>query len=356
MARARLTINLDAIASNWRALAAIAGPRVETGAVLKADAYGLGAAEVGPALRAAGARSFFVALAEEGAALRAAIGPGPSIRVLGGFMPGDAALCRDAALTPCLNSPEQLAEFEATLAGAPCAVQIDSGMQRLGFATEDLSACAGRIRALRPDLVMSHLACADVPAHPRNTIQLDRFIERSALLPNVPRSLSATPGTLLGPGYHFDLVRPGIGLFGGLPFAAALPVVTLALPVIQVRAVAPGEPVGYGAAWTAERPSVVATVSAGYADGLIRAIGQGPVSLYAGETACPLIGRVSMDLLTVDVTELATVPAELEILNARQGIDDLARAAGTIGYEILTSLGDRYERVYKGAAPRLDPA
>ncbi|TPE50746.1 alanine racemase [Amaricoccus solimangrovi] len=356
MARARLTIDLDAIASNWRALASIAGPRVETAAVLKADAYGLGADRVGPALAAAGARSFFVALAEEGAALRAALGPGPSIRVLGGLMPGDAALCREATLTPCLNSPAQLAEFEAELPGARCALQIDSGMRRLGFAPAELTACAGRLRALRPDLVMSHLACADVPGHPCNAVQLDRFTEGSALFPGVPRSLAATPGTLLGPAWHFDLVRPGIGLFGGLPFAAALPVVRLALPVIQTRAVAPGEPVGYGAAWTAERPSVVATVSGGYADGLLRAIASGGVALYAGETACPLIGRVSMDLLTVDVTDLAEVPAELEILNAHQGVDDLARAAGTIGYEILTSLGDRYERVYKGAASRLDPA
>jgi alanine racemase len=356
VARARLTIDLDAIVANWRALAAIAGPHVETAAVLKADAYGLGAARVGPALQAAGVRAFFVALAEEGVALRAAIGPGPSIRVLGGLMPGDAPLCRAAALTPCLNSPEQLAAFEGALAGAPCAVQIDSAMHRLGFTPEDLAACAPRIRALGPDLVLSHLACADLPAHPRNALQLARFTAGAAHLPGVPRSLAATPGTLLGPAWHLDLVRPGIGLFGGLPFAAARPVVSLALPVIQTRAVATGESVGYGAAWVAERPSIIASVSAGYADGLPRALARGGVSLYAGDTACPLIGRVSMDLLTVDVTDLATVPAELEILNARQGIDDLARAAGTIGYEILTSLGDRYERVYKGAAPRLDPA
>ncbi|MFQ8430327.1 alanine racemase [Amaricoccus sp. W119] len=367
MARASLTIDLDAITANWRALAAIAGPRVEAAAVLKADAYGLGTARVGPALRAAGVRSFFVALAEEGAALRAAIGPGPSIRVLSGLMPGDAALCREAALTPCLNSPEQLGEFESDLAGAPCSVQIDSGMQRLGFAPADLSACAERLRALRPDLVMSHLACADLP-HPRNTLQLERFAAGSALLPGIPRSLAATPGILLGPGWHFDLVRPGVGLFGGLPFAAARPVVRLALPVIQTRAVEPGEAVGYGAAWIAERPSVVATVSGGYADGLLRAIGGGigggiggrieatGIFLYAGDVACPMIGRVSMDLITVDVTELASVPPRLEILNARQGVDDLASAAGTIGYEILTALGDRYERVYNGAALPLDPA
>ena len=354
MARARLTIDLDAIASNWRALAAIAGPGVETGAVLKADAYGLGAARVGPAHLAAGARAFFVALAEEGAALRAAVGPGPSIRVLGGLMPGDAALCRAEALTPCLNGPGQLAEFEAKLPGAPCAVQIDSGMGRLGFAPADLARSAERLRALRPDLVMSHLACADMPEHPLNRAQLDRFTAGAAFLPGVPRSLAATPGALLGPAYRFDLIRPGIGLYGGLPFAAARPVARLALPVIQTRRVETGAPVGYGAAWVAKRPSVIATVSAGYADGLPRALGTGEVALYAGETPCPLVGRVSMDLLTVDVTDLARVPPELEILNARQGVDDLARAAGTIGYEILTSLGLRYERVYKGAPAGMD--
>ncbi len=354
MARARLTIDLDAITRNWRALAAIAGPGVETAAVLKADAYGLGAARVGPALARAGARSFFVALAEEGAALREALGPGPSIRVLGGLMPGDAPLCRAADLAPCLNSPEQLAEFESEMPGARAAIQIDSGMRRLGFSPADLARCAERLNALRPELVMSHLACADVPGHPRNAVQLENFTRGSALLAGVPRSLAATPGALLGPAYHFDLIRPGIGLYGGLPFAAARPVVRLALPVIQVRAVAPGDPVGYGAAWAPERPSIIATVSAGYADGLPRALGGGGVSLYAGDTPCPLVGRVSMDLLTVDVTDLAEVPGELEILNAHQGVDDLARAADTIGYEILTSLGLRYDRVYKGAPARLD--
>ena len=147
------------------------------------------------------------------------------------------------------------------------------------------------------------------------------------------------------------MTRPGIGLYGGLPFAEARPVVSLALPVIQVRDVAPGEAVGYGAAWRAPAPSRIATVAAGYADGLLRAVGEGGIALYAGDTPCPVVGRVSMDLITVDVSGLAEVPDALEILNARQTVDDLARAAGTIGYEVLTSLGGRYERVYKGAAP-----
>lgn len=165
------------------------------------------------------------------------------------------------------------------------------------------------------------------------------------------RSLAATGGTLLGAAWHFELVRPGIGLYGGRPFADARPVVRLALPVVQVREVAGGEAVGYGAAWTAARPSRIATVAAGYADGLARALGRGRLALLAGETAVPVVGRVSMDLITVDVTGLEDIPVTLDIVNEFQGIDALADAAATIGYEVLTSLGRRYDRVYKEAPP-----
>jgi alanine racemase len=349
IARARLTVDLDAIAANWRALDALSAPSVETAAVVKADAYGLGAAAVGPALARAGARSFFVALAEEGAALRAALGPGPDIHVFGGLMRGDPDLCRSAHLIPCLDSPEQAAAFLETLEGHPCALQVDSGMNRLGFEPAELAAVADALPRLAPRLVISHLACADTPDHPQNAAQRTAFEAASAALPQARRSLAATGGTLLGAGFHFDLTRPGIGLYGGLPFSSARPVVRLALPVIQVRDVAPGEGVGYGAAWVARRPSRIATLSGGYADGLIRRMGTGEVRLYAGGVACPLVGRVSMDLITADVTDLGQVPDMLEILNAAQGIDALAAAAGTIGYEILTSLGARYERVWTGS-------
>ena len=220
----------------------------------------------------------------------------------------------------------------------------------------DLDAEAVLIARLAPVLALSHLACADEPEHPMNRRQAETLARLATRLPGLRLSLAATGGILLGAGYHHGLTRPGIGLYGGLPFAAARPVVTLSLPVIQVRDVAPGETVGYGAAWTAARPSRIALVAAGYADGLLRAIGGGNVALYAAGTACPLVGRVSMDLITADVTDLAEEPASLEILNARQTIDDLGRAAGTIGYEILTSLGARYDRVYKEAPPPPDPA
>lgn len=320
--------------------------------MVKADAYGLGAAAVGPALAAAGARSFFVALTEEGAALRAALGAGPAIHVFDGLMRGDAALCRRHDLIPCLDSAAQVNDFLNVCPDLPCALQLDSGMNRLGLEANELAAIAPLLPRLDLRLAMSHLACADLPSHPQNAAQHADFMAACARLPGVRRSLAATGGVLLGPDFHFELTRPGVGLYGGAPFAAARPVARLALPVVQVRDVAPGESVGYGAAWTAARPSRIATLGAGYADGLIRALGGGGgVRLYAGEAACPLVGRVSMDLITVDVTDLAgEVPDMLEILNERQTVDDLAAAAGTIGYEILTSLGARYERVYLDAA------
>ncbi len=341
-----LHVDLAAIVANWRALDAMTGPGVETAAVVKADAYGLGAAPVVRALAGAGARQFFVAQAEEGAAVRAALGPGPRILVFSGHMAGDAPLLAAADLIPLLNAPEQAARHVSALPGAPFGVQIDTGMNRLGLEPADWAALRPALPA-PPVLIVSHLACADAPGDPMNDTQLTAF--RAATDgTDVPRSLAATGGILLGAAWHFDLVRPGIGLYGGAPHAAAHPAVRLSLPVIQVRDVAPGETVGYGAAWTASRAARIATLSAGYADGLIRAMGAG-AALYAGDIPCPLAGRVSMDLLTVDVTHLDAVPGSLDILCPAQGIDALAAAAGTIGYEILTALGPRYSRRWTAA-------
>ncbi|MDX5381783.1 MAG: alanine racemase, partial [Rhodobacterales bacterium] len=192
-----------------------------------------------------------------------------------------------------------------------------------------------------------HLACADEPDHPMNAAQLATFRAMTDGL-DVPRSLSATGGILLGSAYHFDLTRPGIGLYGGAPFAQSRPVAHVSLPVIQTRVVEAGETVGYGNAWTATEPIRLATVAAGYADGIHRALSKG-LHLYAGDTPCPVRGRVSMDLITVDITHLPEVPAALDLLNHVQTVDTLADLAGTIGYEILTSLGRRYQRRYAGA-------
>lgn len=342
MSTARLTINLHALASNWRALDAKTD--VETGAVVKADAYGLGAGPVANTLAEEGVRKFFVAVAEEGAAVRQAIGPGPLICVFSGHMEGDADLLRDLDLVPLINSPEQFQRHLQALPVHPFGIQLDSGMNRLGLEPSDWAALRSRAEALNPVVVMSHLACSDEPDHPMNRQQLKTFREMTDGV-SAPRSLAATGGLLLGPEFHFDFCRPGIGLYGGLPFAGAKPVVTVDLPVIQVRDLAVGETVGYGNTWKARRPSRIATVAAGYADGLHRAIGGG-IDTFAGDLPCPVVGRISMDLITVDVTDLPHTPERLRILNGHQTVDDLAEAAGTIGYEILTSLGSRYSRGY----------
>ncbi len=346
MATGRLTIDLDAIVRNWRALDALSSSDCQTGAVVKADAYGLGIGRVARALARAGARRFFVAVAEEGLALRETLGPGPEICVFSGHMAGDADLIGGLGLTPMLNSVEQLTRHLEALPDHPFGIQLDSGMNRLGMEPAEWAAVAEFALEARPTLLMSHLACADEPEHPMNAAQLETFRAMTEGL-GVPRSLSATGGLLLGADYHFDLARPGIGLYGGLPFEAAEPVVSLALPVVQVRDLGPGETVGYGGTWTAERPARIATVSGGYADGLHRALSN-HATLWAGATPCPVVGRVSMDLIGVDVTELPAPPEALAILSPEATVDDLASAAGTIGYEILTALGARYARAYKG--------
>lgn len=346
MATAILSIDLDAITANWRALDRLSAPQTQTGAVVKADAYGLGAGRVARALAQAGARRFFVAVAEEGAKLRQILGPGPQICVLGGHMAGDTEMIGNLALTPMLNSLDQLTRHFEALPGHPFGIQLDTGMNRLGLEPAEWEAVAPIALSAGPDFVMSHLACADEPDHPMNARQLDTFLAMTEGT-GIARSLSATGGILLGPEYHFELTRPGIGLYGGQPFAQSRPAVRLALPVIQLREVAPGETVGYSNTWTATAPTWVATVAAGYADGLSRRL-SGVASLWAADTPCPLIGRVSMDLITVDVSHLEEIPATLDILGPHQGVDALAGVAGTIGYEVLTSLGPRYQRSYKG--------
>ncbi|MEP5732556.1 MAG: alanine racemase [Sulfitobacter sp.] len=342
MSTATLTIDLPAIAANWRALDQRTS--CETAAVIKADAYGLGVAKVGPALAEAGARLFFVAVAEEGVHLRRALGPGPAICVFSGHMPGDADMMRASDLTPMLNSVDQLLTHVEALPNHPFGIQLDTGMNRLGMEPSEWAALRDIALAQTPVLIISHLACADEPDHPMNHQQLECFKEMIQGV-DVPRSLSATGGILLGEKYHFDLTRPGVGLYGGLPFSQARPVVTLDVPIIQTRDVAPGESVGYGNTFVAQAPTRVATIAAGYADGLIRAMGANASLTHDGRKL-PVIGRVSMDLITVDVSALSDAPEHLQLIGAHQPIDAIADFAGTIGYEILTSLGARYDRVY----------
>ena len=335
-----LQIDIGAIVANWKALAAKA-PGARAAAVVKADGYGLGAAHVAPALYEAGARDFFVALAQEGRAIRPLLPDDARINVLSGHMAGEDL----TGLVPVLNSPEQFFRDRTTRPGQPFAIQLDSGMNRLGMEPAEWAGLRDEAIAARPDFIMSHLACADEPDHPANAAQLTAFREMTEGC-DVPLSLAATGGILLGPDYHFDLVRPGVGLYGGMPFADARQVVRLSLPVIQPRSVQPGELVGYGATWYAGAATRVATVAAGYADGVLRALSSSGASLYAGGVACPIVGRVSMDLITADVSALSQVPEALDLICDEQPIDAVADFAGTIGYEILTSLGNRYPRTW----------
>jgi len=348
MATGTLTIDLAAIAANWRALDRASASGVQTAAVVKADAYGLGMAAVAQALARAGARRFFVAIAEEGAAVRQALGPGPQICVLSGHMAADTALIAAQDLTPMLNALDQVTRHLEALHGHPFGVQLDTGMNRLGMESAEWEAVAPYLLEAGPEILMSHLACADDPDHPLNEAQLARFCAMTDGT-GVPRSLAATGGILLGSRYHFDLTRPGVGLYGGRPYEGAANVVTLSLPVIQTRAIESGESVGYAATWVADGPAVIATVAAGYGDGLMRGMSNRAM-LWHGDVPCPLVGRVSMDLITVEISHLDEVPRSLDILGPYQTVDDLADAAGTIGYEVLTSLGARYTRRYAEAA------
>lgn len=340
MGTAELTIDLSAVARNWRELNSRS--TTETGAVVKANGYGLGAPVVARKLAREGVRSFFVAVAEEGVILRGALGPTPRIFVFSGHMDGDTDLIREHKLIPMLNSIDQMLRHFEALPGHDFAVQLDTGMNRLGVEPSEWFATKDMVLSQSPVLLASHLACADEPDHPMNTEQLRVFKGLTDGI-DVPRSLAATGGILLGPAFHFDMTRPGVGLYGGHPFMDAAPVVTLDIPVIQTRALEPGETVGYGNAWTAEVPSRIATISSGYADGLIRAMGPAAV-VFDGDTALPVVGRVSMDLITVDITALDHDPTSLQLLGTHQTVDTVAAMAGTIGYEILTSLGGRYKR------------
>ncbi|MFK7746704.1 MAG: alanine racemase [Roseobacter sp.] len=343
MSTATLTIDLAAIAANWRNIDA--QTNVETAAVVKANAYGLGIERVARVLAQTGARQFFVAVAEEGADLRKVLGFGPQINVFSGHMAGDAKLIEGAELVPMLNSVNQMVRHVEALPQHPFGIQLDSGMNRLGMEPKEWAALRDIALQQNPTLVMSHLACADDADHPMNARQLQVFRQMTQDI-GVPLSLAATGGALMGSEYHFDLTRPGIGLYGGLPYVDAHPVVRLDIPVVQVRSVAVGETVGYSNTWTAKQPAQIATISAGYADGLIRAMGA-KAMLHAGDTAVPVVGRVSMDLIGVDVTALKDTPDTLQLIGPHQSVDTVAGFADTIGYEILTSLGARYRRVYQ---------
>lgn len=341
---ATLTVDLNALAANFHTLEAVGGAPVHP--VVKADSYGLGAAACAKRLMTEGAHTFFVARTAEGEALRRAMGGAPAIYVLDGCLTGHAARLAAANLRPVLNTPAQLTEWRTANGGA-AGLQIDTGMNRLGFRVEDAPEPFEGL-----ELVLSHLACSDAPGETMNARQRDAFAAAAQRYPGTVRSFANSGGVFLGREYAFDALRPGICLYGGGPEGRPDPriraVATLEAEVLQVRDVPAGESVGYSKGFRADRPIRVATCAAGYADGLLRRYSPDGVVFVAGETR-PILGRVSMDVCAVDVTGLdVAVGDRVELYGANRMIDDAATAADTISYELLTSITARVPRVYVG--------
>ncbi len=361
---ARLTVDLDALAHNYAVLGREAAG-AEVAPMLKSDGYGLGAAQVGKRLWAEGARTFFVARLAEGEALRAALGPQRpcQINVLDGMTPGSAPRLAAADLTPVLTSLAQIAEASAfaarTATPLPAILHVDTGMNRQGLTPEEARAVAqssnstatDRLRGLEIGLVMSHMGSASEPKNSRNARQLEGFLEVLTLFPQARASLSASAGVFLGPDYRFDLVRPGVSLYGGGPGGTPDPrlkaVATLTAPILDLRHLKPGDVVGYGESVRIVRATRAAVAGVGYSDGVIRAARAGGY-VWLGGGRRPLLA-VNMDILIFDLGDAPAEVAEMvEIIGPNALIDDLATAGGTVAYEILVRLSRRAERVYVG--------
>ncbi|MEM6461966.1 MAG: alanine racemase [Pseudomonadota bacterium] len=365
---ARLIIDISALTDNWRTMQQLSSP-ARCAAVVKADGYGLGAEAVASALYDAGCRDFFVATAPEGAEIRRHARDA-RIFVMNCILPGIEDACRAFELVPVLASMEHVVHWTNACADGgdhPCALQVDTGMNRLGITVAEAVALARdvtRPAGFSPVLVMSHLACADEPDHPQNRQQLDAFRKVVPGFENVEASFSNSAGVLLGDDYKFDLTRPGIAIFGGAVGDAhtppTKPVVTAEARIVTIRRAKRGETVSYGASVTLDRDSRIAVCSVGYADGYLRALSGAGVTLRAHDargahahahgTNLPVLGRVTMDLTAFDVTDVADdllKPGDfIELFGENVALDDVARTGGTIGYELLTSLGRRYQRIY----------
>jgi alanine racemase len=359
-----LTIDLSALAANYRDLAARVKP-AECAAVVKADAYGIGLEPAAAALAKAGCKTFFVALIDEALKLRT-VAPDAAIYVLNGLNPGTAEAFRDIDARPVLGSMLEVDEWDAAARAAkeplPAAIHIDTGMSRHGLSAEEANTLGGKLKSLafKPSLVMSHLARADEANQPMTAKQIADFKALAAKFPGITASLANSAGLLAHPDSRFDLVRPGISLYGGRALIEGdnpmKPVVRLDVKIVQVRKAKAGDSVGYGGEFKLARDSRLAIISAGYADGIPRASGstnekRGIEAVIAGKR-CPSVGRVSMDLIVIDVTDLAENAVKrgdlATLLGAGISVDDLAAASGTVGYEVLTRLGSRYRRTYIG--------
>lgn len=348
------------MAANWQILADRAAPAA-CAAVVKADGYGLGAAAVARRLHRAGCRTFFVALPHEATVVREAVGNQSIVGVLGGYFAEVAALYRTHRLTPVLSTPGQVTTWSARNNGPdlPAYIHVDTGMNRLGLTPDEwraLCASGDTIAGLSLAGLISHLACADEPGHPQNAAQLAAFSAARTMAPvPLPACFANSSGVFLGPDYHFDMVRPGVALYGINPTPGKAnpmrPTVRLRGRILQVRHIDRAEAVGYGASFVASSARKLATVAVGYADGLHRALSN------RGRVAChsclaPIVGRVSMDMITIDISDISHEPVQpgdcVDIIGPHYDVDALAEDAGTIGYEILTSLGRRYQRRYHG--------
>jgi alanine racemase len=358
-----LTVDLAAIVSNWQALKKRAG-KAACAAVVKADAYGTGLEQAAQALTKAGCDTFFVATFDEALRLRTIL-PTVTIYLLNGLNPGTAELVCGIDVRPVLGSMAEIEEWEAHAdesgEEAPAAIHIDTGMNRHGISIKEAEALAPKLvtdeYSFKPTLVMSHLACADEPSHELNKKQIEAFAAIIKKFPGIPASLCNSAGLLAFPEAHFDLVRPGVSLYGGRALNAGenamQPVVKLQARVVTVRHAKAGTTVGYGARLKLPRDSKLAIISAGYADGIFRAAGssdnkKGAEAIVAGQR-CNIAGRISMDLIAVDVTDVPKVSRGdlVTLLGDGISVDDLAGHARTIGYEVLTSLGKRWKRIYK---------
>jgi alanine racemase len=362
LAGAVLSINLAALAHNYKTLAKKAS-KAATAAAIKGDAYGLGVKPVAKTLWAAGCRSFYVARPEEGAALRNLL-PLAAVTVLDGLYEGHADYYREHRLVPALTTLSQIQDWARHGRGNPCTLHVDTGINRAGLQASDWLALTGDetlLRKLNIRMLMSHLACGDDQQSPMNQRQLDRFKAIRDGVPHIAASLSNSPGIFLGRAYHFDEVRPGIGLYGGNPTPyqknPTKAVATLEARVLQVRSIRRGETVGYSATWKAKRNSHIAVIAAGYADGVARKLSStpagGPAQVWLAGQLCPIVGRVSMDMMTVDVTDVPVrklaKATHAELFGKHISVDEAAGWAGTISYELLTHLGKRYARVYDQA-------
>ncbi len=370
-----LTVDLDAIIANWRKLEKTAIP-AECGGVIKADAYGCGVEPVARALFAAGCKSFFVANLDEARAARAALPSTAALYVLSGFFQNSGEAYAKIDCRPVIGDLNELAEWDLFRRrsgwSGGAAIHIDTGMNRLGLTIAEAQGLIPRIQSGDHGitLVMSHLVSAEQLNNPVNARQLTAFREIASLFSGVPASLSNSSGIFLGGSFQFDLVRPGAALYGVNPTPEAdnpmLPVVEVKARIVQIRNIERGETVGYGGTWTARRPTKLAIVAVGYADGYFRAASandgtRGAEVIVAG-TRCPVAGRISMDLMAIDITDLPPNAARrghlVTLIGEGITVDELAHHFGTIGYEVLTSLGSRYARVYTGGqveAPQEDP-